>query len=123
MPHDNKSDWDKQVHGGKTPSMHISETSPPHLQNSDLPFKCHLCDSSFGERQEALDHLKNNHHSEYDLLMSKNALDSSAVTPEESTGHDDNDDGEIRGKFPDYANRKVSTSTYALSIDILDETL
>ncbi|XP_045472632.1 ras-responsive element-binding protein 1-like isoform X2 [Harmonia axyridis] len=78
----------------------------PSVVNADQPFKCHLCEFSFGERQEALDHIKDKHISEYNTLMSKNALDNSATTPEEST-HNDEEDSEVRGKFPDYSNRKV----------------
>lgn len=73
---------------------------------TDLPFKCHLCDGSFSERNDSLDHIKDKHPSEYELLMSKNALDNNASTPEESTNHDE-DENEVRGKFPDYSNRKV----------------
>ncbi|PNF19289.1 hypothetical protein B7P43_G07506 [Cryptotermes secundus] len=92
------------------------------MSSADLPFKCHLCEGSYAERQEALDHIRESHPSEFELLMSKGALDSSS-----STGIEDNnnvssnmtqhpDDGNaggeeslehLRGKFPDYANRKV----------------
>lgn len=97
------------------------------VSSADLPFKCHLCEGSYAERQEALEHIRESHPSEFELLMSKGALDSSC-----STGTEDNnnvsssssgsaalhpDDGnaggdesleQLRGKFPDYANRKVS---------------
>lgn len=96
-----KTDWENHVAHVKVTT---NETNPP--SNSDLPFKCHLCERSFGERQDALDHIKQYHASEYDLLMSKNALDMNATTPDESTHHDD-DENELRGKFPDYSNRKV----------------
>ncbi|XP_069676084.1 ras-responsive element-binding protein 1-like [Periplaneta americana] len=92
------------------------------VSSADLPFKCHLCEGSYAERQEALEHIRESHPSEFELLMSKGALDSSS-----STGNEDNnnvgssatqhpDDGnaggeesleQLRGKFPDYANRKV----------------
>lgn len=99
------------------------------VSSADLPFKCHLCEGSYAERQEALEHIRESHPSEFELLMSKGALDSSC-----STGTEDNnnvssssgnsvaphpDDGnaggdesleQLRGKFPDYANRKVSVS-------------
>lgn len=76
------------------------------VQNSvDLPFKCHLCDGSFGERQEGLDHIKGKHAAEFELLMSKNALDNA---PPEDHQHEDGEETELRGKFPDYSNRKVS---------------
>ncbi|XP_044744792.1 uncharacterized protein LOC123306738 [Coccinella septempunctata] len=99
---DNVNEWNSQ-----NPHTKMQNQEPlPSSVNADQPFKCHLCEFSFGERQEALDHIKDKHASEYDLLMSKNALDSSATTPEESA-HNDEEDGEIRGKFPDYSNRKV----------------
>ncbi|KAJ3648532.1 hypothetical protein Zmor_020328 [Zophobas morio] len=79
---------------------------PNVVQNSDLPFKCHLCDGSFAERQDALDHIKDKHYAEYDLLMSKNALDNNATTPEDGAHHED-EENDMRGKFPDYSNRKV----------------
>ena len=95
-------------------SARTSESSIT-LSSSELPFKCHLCDGSFTERQECLDHIRLNHASEYEILLSKGALELSVATsPEDNNnGLDDNHhaDGEniehIRGKFPDYANRKV----------------
>lgn len=93
-----KMEWDNHI---KIPANENQQTS-----NSDLPFKCHLCERSFGERQDALEHIKQYHASEYDLLMSKNALDLNATTPDEMTHHDD-EENELRGKFPDYSNRKV----------------
>lgn len=103
---DHKSEWDNQISHSKAPPTTTCEPPGAQLQNSDLPFKCHLCDKSFSERQDALDHIKLKHASEYDLLMSKNALDASATTPEDGTNHEE-DESEIRGKFPDYSNRKV----------------
>lgn len=94
-----------------------SSESSMTLSSSELPFKCHLCDGSFTERQECLDHIRLNHASEYEVLLSKGALELSvAASPEDNNNAlDDNHhaDGEniehIRGKFPDYANRKVRT--------------
>ncbi|RZF33389.1 hypothetical protein LSTR_LSTR016699, partial [Laodelphax striatellus] len=79
------------------------------VSSSDLPFKCHLCDNSFGERQDALDHIRETHESEYALLAMKGALDSGTA---DEAFHLDDPNGEesleqLRGKFPDYANRKV----------------
>ncbi|CAH1163646.1 unnamed protein product [Phaedon cochleariae] len=96
---DTKNDWESQLTYNKIPVDAV-------IQNSDLPFKCHLCEGSFSERQDALDHIRDKHASEYDLLMSKNALDSNATTPDDVT-HQEDEDNEIRGKFPDYSNRKV----------------
>lgn len=99
---DNKDvkDWESQISHSKI-SMEQSSA-----QNSDLPFKCHLCEGSFSERQEALDHIKDVHVSEYELLMSKGALDQN-VNEEVNQNHETEDDDHLRGKFPDYANRKV----------------
>ncbi|KAJ8949252.1 hypothetical protein NQ318_022765 [Aromia moschata] len=97
-----KNDWESQLAFGKL----NAESAAQAVQNSDLPFKCHLCEGSFSERQDALDHIRDRHASEYDLLMSKNALDANATTPDEAA-HPDEEDSEIRGKFPDYSNRKV----------------
>lgn len=94
-----KSVWENQVAFNKAPIE-------PVLPNSDLPFKCHLCEGSFSDRQDALNHIKDKHASEYDLLLSKNALDLNATTPDEAP-HQEEEDVEIRGKFPDYSNRKV----------------
>ncbi|XP_017778175.1 PREDICTED: ras-responsive element-binding protein 1-like isoform X2 [Nicrophorus vespilloides] len=101
---DQKSDWEAQISHGKQLPLPSHDTN--QVSNSDLPFKCHLCDSSFGERQDCLDHIRDKHASEYDLLMSKNALDANASTPDEGGNHED-EENEIRGKFPDYSNRKV----------------
>lgn len=95
-----KMEWENHVAHIRTPP---NENQP---STSDLPFKCHLCERSFGERQDALDHIKQYHVAEYDLLLSKNALDMNATTPDEMTHHDD-EENELRGKFPDYSNRKV----------------
>lgn len=88
--------------------------SSMNLSSSELPFKCHLCDGSFTERQECLDHIRLNHASEYEILLSKGALELNVNTsPEDNNPMEENHpaDGEnvehIRGKFPDYANRKV----------------
>lgn len=102
---DQKTDWDVQIMQNSNRSQN-NEHQSNSTQNSDLPFKCHLCERSFAERQDALDHIKQQHASEYDLLMSKNALDMNATTPDDINNHED-DESETRGKFPDYSNRKV----------------
>ena len=83
--------------------------------SSDTPFKCHLCDSGFAERQDCLDHIKDIHKDSYDLLMTKGALDMDIDAIEDVGPHPNSqnpsDDGapneERRGRFPDYSNRKV----------------
>ncbi|XP_065206773.1 uncharacterized protein LOC135836100 [Planococcus citri] len=85
--------------------------------SSDLPFKCHLCDRSFGERQEALDHMGESHSVEFQHLICKGALDMN-VKMEDSINHEDgmfmssansdeNNAEQCRGRFPDYSSRKV----------------
>lgn len=114
-----KNDWDNQISTTKSSPVHAQDI-PSNMQNSDLPFKCHLCEGSYAERQVALDHIKEYHESEYELLVSKGALESGLTFTEElgssASGHrseggedqggDDNIE-QMRGKFPDYANRKV----------------
>lgn len=65
-----------------------------------LVFKCHLCEASFGDRSGALSHLAQVHTAEYELLVSKGALDAASDRSESA-------DDDERGKFPDHANRKV----------------
>ncbi|XP_015126297.1 ras-responsive element-binding protein 1 [Diachasma alloeum] len=78
---------------------------------TDAPFKCHLCDSGFAERQDCLEHIKENHKRSYEMLLAKGALDMDTENPEEQqppppqSHHSDGE--EKRGRFPDYSNRKV----------------
>lgn len=87
--------------------IHRPELLP--IPPSELPFKCHLCDSSFGERNDALEHIRCQHPNEFQLLVSKGALETN--TDEEKHQPDDNDEilDSNRGRFPDYANRKVGS--------------
>lgn len=82
-------------------------TIPPI--NSDLPFKCHLCDSSFVDRVSCLDHIKQAHVHDFALLMNKVTLEAESEAPSASPDDDESgNNGEGRGgKYPDYANRKV----------------
>ncbi|XP_050296749.1 ras-responsive element-binding protein 1-like [Anthonomus grandis grandis] len=105
-----RNDWENQISYSKCAVTGNAADPQPNAQvvNSDLPFKCHLCESSFSERQPALEHIRDRHASEYDLLMSKNALEMNPTThQDEASAHHDEDDSDIRGKFPDYSNRKV----------------
>jgi len=79
----------------------------PPIPASELPFKCHLCEASYGERSEALDHIRNQHPAEFHILMSKGALDT--ASEEDRVPHEEHDEvmEHSRGKFPDYAHRKV----------------
>ena len=101
------------------------QPSPGQTQTSvELPFKCHLCDLSFAERRDCLEHIEDQHPSEYELLMSKNALDNGGgggaisstpsspqdVANAEEGEHQDPSCGGTAAKgnrFPDYSNRKV----------------
>lgn len=42
---------------------------------SEPCFKCHLCDSSYLDRQGALDHIRINHAQCYEILVSQGAMD------------------------------------------------
>ncbi|CAG2053075.1 unnamed protein product [Timema podura] len=102
--------------------IHGSTTS------SELPFKCHLCEGSYAERQEALDHIREHHPTEFDLLVTKGALEVSTheenngnshiTSQEEGNGGEENLE-QLRGKFPDYANRKPSERTTASGLACL----
>lgn len=105
-PTDAKSDWENQISHSKIPIPTIDQAS--NVQNADLPFKCHLCEGSYAERQDALDHIRDAHITEYELLMAKGALDQNTSGHEEvHTNQETEEDDHLRGKFPDYANRKV----------------
>lgn len=73
------------------------------VNDGGLVFKCHLCESSFGDRTAALAHLASSHAAEYEQLVSKGALDAASDRSESA-------DDDERGKFPDHANRKVGIS-------------
>ncbi|KAJ6634999.1 Ras-responsive element-binding protein 1, partial [Pseudolycoriella hygida] len=75
------------------------------INSSDLPFKCHLCDGSFSERTACLDHIRNLHTQDFTLLMSKGAIEADAE--QQIASAEDEEKNENRGKYPDYANRKV----------------
>ncbi|XP_005175232.2 ras-responsive element-binding protein 1 [Musca domestica] len=83
------------------------------VSSSELPYKCHLCESSFAERAQCLDHIKCYHLQEYELLVSKGAIDNDAdaaaqiQSNEEEERQRANEDATKGGKYPDYSNRKV----------------
>ncbi|XP_065076385.1 zinc finger protein 236 isoform X5 [Ochlerotatus camptorhynchus] len=86
----------------------VDDSTIPPI-NSDLPFKCHLCDSSFADRVTCLDHIKQAHVHDFALLMNKVTLEAESEAPSASPDDDESgNNGEGRGgKYPDYANRKV----------------
>ena len=74
---------------------------------SEHPFKCHLCDEGFTERSMAIDHLETEHAEEYQSLLEKGAFDApEEVSPQPNESGEELFDS-IRGKFPDYVNRKI----------------
>lgn len=91
------------------PQMSLEDPNIPPV-NSDLPFKCHLCDSSFVDRVSCLDHIKQAHAHDFALLMNKVTLETESEAPSASPDDDEsgnNGEGGRGGKYPDYANRKV----------------
>lgn len=83
----------------------------------DVPFKCHLCDSCFTERQDCLEHIKMNHKCSYEMLVAKGALDMDIDASEDQMlAQQHSSDGEGRGgRFHDYSNRKVIVLSRAAS--------
>ncbi|XP_058793417.1 ras-responsive element-binding protein 1-like isoform X2 [Phymastichus coffea] len=86
----------------------------PNNNSESQPFKCHLCDSGFAERQDCLEHIKDNHEQSYEMLVAKGALDMDIDSLEEQMPPappppqpQPSDGEERRGRFPDYSNRKV----------------
>ena len=84
------------------------------VEASESPFKCHLCEEGYAERNDVLTHLQAAHVEEFNILVAKGALDTSSCNAPSATptnGHtsDEGDDYDsVRGKFPDYVNRKVT---------------
>ena len=95
--------------------------------STELPYKCHLCDGSFSDRMQCLEHIRHAHAQEFALLLAKGAIDADATAADNTntnaapsqmaSAHHNNSnetnalDDEIKdgkGKYPDYANRKVS---------------
>ena len=79
---------------------------------ADYPFKCHLCDDGFAERDNAIQHLQSLHSEEYDNLMSKGAFENSlkpdsSSSPNSIEPSNEETFDQIRGRFPDYVNRKI----------------
>jgi uncharacterized C2H2 Zn-finger protein len=88
------------------PPLPLTPAQTPSTTNSDLPYKCHLCDGSFSDRLGCLEHIKISHTQEFQLLMTKVTLESEADVQTASPDDEEGVDG--KGKYPDYANRKVS---------------
>lgn len=88
-------------HGANNSQPGSPNPETDETNEGGLVFKCHLCESSFGDRPGALGHLASTHANEYEQLVSKGALDAASDRSESA-------DDDERGKFPDHANRKVS---------------
>ena len=85
-----------------------AEFPPRRDSTSDsAPYKCHICDDGFSERQAAIAHIKTEHAAEYKSLLEKGAFDSPEdVVPQPAESGEELYD-HLRGKFPDYVNRKI----------------
>jgi hypothetical protein len=90
--------------------LHQVQSASNTVSSSDLPYKCHLCDGSFPDRVQCLEHIKMIHSQDFAILMSKVTLE----TDPDVQGSPDDDDvanhnlaDSKSGKYPDYANRKV----------------
>lgn len=81
-----------------------SPNSTAPVMSSDLPFKCHLCDGSFVDRVHCLEHIKSTHAQDFAVLMSKVQLETEDGV---QASPDDDEHADKKGKYPDYANRKV----------------
>ena len=119
--HDDVSSFDDDVIGeteidvGKSDDNLLKSSRDGNCSaaQQEYPFKCHLCDDKgFSEREHAIHHLQSSHPDEYDNLLSKGAFDmatkqesSSSPNSIEPNGEDTFD--QIRGRFPDYVNRKI----------------
>lgn len=68
------------------------------VTGSEPCFKCHLCDSSYLDRQGALDHIRIDHAECYEILVSQGAMD--------------NDHDSSAVKQDDVENRKVGCISY-----------
>uniref|UniRef100_A0A0K2VAG4 Pebbled [Tribolium castaneum] n=1 Tax=Lepeophtheirus salmonis TaxID=72036 RepID=A0A0K2VAG4_LEPSM len=100
-------------------SMDLGEEEGLLISNdSATPFKCHLCeDGSFPDRGEALIHLQIAHTKEYKDLLEKGVFESALNETSENnmeigsgggvTSDDNACELSLRGKFPDYGNRKI----------------
>ena len=73
---------------------------------SETPYKCHLCEDGFSEREEAISHLQKAHQESYQLLITKGAFEIDQQPLQIHACEEENFD-QLRGKFPDYINRKV----------------
>ena len=95
-------------HYSPLPAEDPAEFPTRRDSTSDSPYKCHICDDGFTERLPAIQHIEQEHPEEFQSLTEKRAFDA----PEEVVSPQTNESGEelydqLRGKFPDYVNRKI----------------
>jgi len=82
-----------------TTTTSTAATTPSNSVTGSEPcFKCHLCDSSYLDRQGALDHIRIDHAECYEILVSQGAMD--------------NDHDSSAVKQDDVENRKVGCTSY-----------
>ncbi|CAE1293120.1 RREB1 [Acanthosepion pharaonis] len=89
-----------------------------HLEvhSKDLPFKCHLCDTSFHERSKCLKHMEKEHRAKWSILTNKNKITNMEQFSDD-VGHrcqeyvkQLSDCVEQNSHMTDYLNRKVYCS-------------
>ena len=104
----------------KNATSNVADVSADGGDGAELAFKCHLCESGYAERDQVLKHLKFAHSEEFDLLVSKGALNNDDDGDCQASPNADEDDAtgedyeQVRGKFPDYLNRKVNIYSFPL---------
>ena len=110
-----EADKADEAHNSSKGSTSSGSSSSSAL--NDCPFKCHLCDEGFPERKEAIEHVKSAHAKKFEEWVARGAFDVAPIDeaslqqqiPQQQ--QPDLDAGEtfdqIRGKFPDYVNRKI----------------
>lgn len=86
------------------PSAEQTASINNSINSSDSQYKCHLCVASFLERNACLEHIRIWHTEEFSLLIDNLVMAKSDAEQQA----DDEEKDENRGKYPDYANRKVN---------------
>merc|ERR1712083_766090 len=90
-------------------NMDRKETLPRResISSPEAPYKCHICEDGFTDRDSAIEHIHAIHNTEYKELESKGAFDEAAEAPTSSPDNGEELYDQLRGKFPDYVNRKI----------------
>ena len=100
------SNEEEDNHIGEKEAGHNDSKESSSSGLSETPYKCHLCEEGFGERDEAIAHLQKVHSDSYQSLLAKGAFEADQQ-PAQNFACDEENFDQIRGKFPDYVNRKV----------------